>query len=157
MHGRTRTAGRIIVANKRSLIEPILSSSPHRLPLIGPSAPCSLCPAPPHSTVAGALAITSQHTSPTKQMKENAKFISLMYISSELLATFGAQLPPSIRQQPKSSQVEILLYGTTAEPHEYILGKRLVFFTREVRRPRPRQTLPAARVPKQHATAATLY
>jgi hypothetical protein len=42
------------------------------------------------ATIGGALTICSQQTSPTKQMKENAKFISIMYISSELLCTFGS-------------------------------------------------------------------
>jgi hypothetical protein len=41
------------------------------------------------ATIFGAFAICSTHTSPTKQMKENAKFISIMYIVSELLCTFG--------------------------------------------------------------------
>ena len=52
----------------------------------------------------------------------------------ELLRVFGNQLPKSTQSMPQAHQVEILLYGTTAEPHEYLLGKHLVFFTREAGR-----------------------
>ena len=52
----------------------------------------------------------------------------------ELLRVFGNQLPKSTQTLPPAKQVEILLYGTTAEPHEYLLGKQLVFFTREAGR-----------------------
>jgi len=52
----------------------------------------------------------------------------------ELLRVFGTELPKSIRGTSPAQQVEILLYGTSAEPHEYLLGKQLVFFTREAGR-----------------------
>ena len=52
----------------------------------------------------------------------------------ERLRGVGNPLPKSTPTLPPAKQVEILLYGTTAEPHEYLLGKQLVFFTREAGR-----------------------
>ena len=123
------SVGKTFLNDLRKLMRELDATQPHFVRCLKPNR--ALAP----RTMEGPMVLTQMASS---GLMEAVKLMQASYPSrstyEELLRVFGNQLPRSIRQTPPAQQVEILLYGTTAEPHEYLLGKQLVFFTREAGR-----------------------
>ena len=123
------SVGKTFLNDLRKLMAELQATQPHFVRCIKPNE------AMQPKLVEGPMVMVQMASS---GLLEAVKLMQASYPSrstyEELLRVFGNQLPKSTQGLPAAQQVEILLYGTTAEPHEYLLGRQLVFFTREAGR-----------------------
>jgi len=118
------SVGKTFLNELRKLMRELQATQPHFVRCFKPTKDLA------KQQMDGQMVLTQMASS---GLLEAVKLMQVSYPSrstyEELLRLFGTQLPKSTQSLPQAKQVEVLLYGTTAEPHEYCLGKQLIFFT----------------------------